>query len=125
MNKNYKAQLKDGREIYIPRWSVSVQYENLVQACKHLGQDDVIKISTNVNVPATMLAIMGSDDAEATTSMVLHFTQQARIDDKKVMGEVVEELGMATIVELFSHVMYSQYSDFFVSGLVKAPSQPQ
>ncbi len=121
MDKNYKSNLDDGRAIYIPNWSVKVQYENLTQACKYLGQDEVIKISS-LNVPAAMLAVMGSDDNEATCELVLHFVQQARIDGDKITPNVIDDLGMATVLELFCHVMYSQYNDFFESGLAKAAS---
>ena len=125
MQEGYSAQLKDGREIYIPIWPATVQFENLTQACKHLGQDEVVNISTSVNVPAAMLAVMGSDDAEASTQLVLHFTQQARIEGKKISAGSLDDLGMATIIELFAHVLHSQYSDFFVSGLAKDNSQPK
>ena len=121
MAENYKGNLADGREVYIPNWSVKVQFENLTQACKYLGQQEVINIST-LNVPAAMLAIMGSDDAEATSQMILHFVQQARIAGDKITLNSADELGMATVVELFVHVLHSQFNDFFVSGLAKAVS---
>ena len=118
---NYKSNLKDGRPIYIPSWPATVQFENLTQACKHLGQDSVIKISS-LNVAAAMLAVMGSDDAKACTELVLHYVQQARIDGEKITADSMDELGMPVIIELFTHVMHSQYHDFFVLGLAKATS---
>jgi hypothetical protein len=118
----YKAQLADGRDIFIPSWSVKVQYENLTQASKYLGKEEVINISA-LNVPAAILAVMGSEDAQACTQLVMHFTQQARIDGEKISESTLDELGMATIMELFTHVLHSQFNDFFVSGLAKAPSQ--
>ena len=117
----YSAELFDGREIYIPNWSVKVQFENLTKACKYLGQDNVINISS-LNVPAAMIAVMGSDDPELSTKLVLWFTQQVRIDGAKITSESIDELGMPTVMELFAHVMFSQYNDFFVSGLAKANS---
>ena len=122
MSKDYTGSLADGRSIYIPNWSVKVQFENLTQACKYLGQDQVIEIST-LNVPAAMLAIMNSDDAETTTQFVLHVVQQACIDGSKIDTALIEKLGLDIVVELFTHVMHSQYDDFFVSGLAKAPSR--
>lgn len=119
---DYKAKLADGRDIYIPSWSVKVQYENLTQACKYLGQNNVVNISA-LNVPAAILAVMGSEDAVTSTEFVLHTTQQARIDGNKITEASLDELGMSTIMELFTHVMHSQYHDFFESGLAKAPSQ--
>ena len=119
--KDYTGELADGRAIYIPNWSVKVQFENLTQACKYLGQDEVIAISA-LNVPAAMLAIMGSDDAETATKFVLHTVQQARVDGQKIGLTTIEELGLAMVVEIFTHVLHSQYHDFFESGLAKAPS---
>ena len=118
---NYNAELADGREIYIPAWSAKVQFENLTQVCKVLGQDQVIEIST-LNVPAAMLAVMGSEDAQLSTKLVFHFVQQCRMDNEKISLDSMDALGMPTIIELFTHVIHSQYNDFFVSGLAKAPS---
>lgn len=122
MSKGYTSNLVDGRPIYIPNWPAKVQFENLTQACKYLGQDNVINISA-LNIPQAMLAVMGSDDPVATTEMVLHFTQQARIDGDKITLNSMDDLGIDTIIELFTHVMHSQYDAFFESGLAKAPSQ--
>lgn len=120
--ENYNATLKDGREIYIPSWPASVQFENLTTACKHLGQNNVINISY-LNVAAAMLAVMNADQPKDTTAMVLHFVQQARVDGKKITKDSMDELGINIIIELFTHVIHSQYNSFFESGLVKEPSQ--
>ena len=117
----YTADLADGQPIYIPLWSAKDQFGNLTQACKYLGQEEVINIST-LNVPAAMLAVMGSDDAEAATQLVFHFVRQARVSAEKIDMEKIETLGMALIIEIFTHVMHAQYADFFESGLAKAPS---
>jgi hypothetical protein len=99
-----------------------VAFENLTQAVKLLGQSNVIDIATNKNIPLAMLAIMGAEDSKLATEMVLWFTQQARIDGSKITANSMDDLGMHTIVELFAHVLYSQYNDFFVSGLAKEAS---
>ena len=122
MKENYRATIEDGREIYIPNWSVKVQYENLSQACKYLGQENVINISA-LNVPAAMVALMGSEDAKASTDLILHFVQQVRINGDKINIDSMDELGAPVVMELFTHVMHSQYNDFFESGLAKAHSQ--
>ena len=119
--EDYKAELADGREIYIPSWSVKVQYENLTQACKYLGQDNVILIAS-LNVPAAILAVMNAEDHEASTQLVLHFIQQARISGNKITPSSLDDLGMSTVIEIFSHVMFSQYNSFFESGLAKVIS---
>ena len=56
---------------------------------------------------------------------MFHFVKQARLDGEKLTDDsAVEALGMATIIEVFVHVIHSQFNDFFVSGLAKANSQP-
>jgi hypothetical protein len=117
----YTANLEDGREIYIPNWSAKVQFENLTQVCKIFGQDSVITISA-LNVPAAMLAVMGSDDGVLATKLMFHFVQQARMDGEKLTSDSLNEMSMIDVVELFTHVVHSQYNDFFVSGLAKATS---
>lgn len=124
MKEGYKGSLADGRDIFIPSWPATVQFENLTQACKYLGQDEVISISA-LNVPAAMLAIMGSEDYKACTGLVMHFIQYARLDGNKLSKEALENMDMALLIELFTHVVHAQYNDFFVSGLAKAPSQPK
>jgi len=121
MSNGYNATLAGGQEIYIPSWPANVQFENLVQATKQLGQDHVINISA-LNVPAAMLAVMGSEDSKAVTSLVLHFVQQCRIDGEKVSQANFDTLGLPILIELFTHVMHSQYHAFFESGLAKAAS---
>jgi hypothetical protein len=118
---DYNANLKDGRAIFIPSWPVSVQYENLTTACKYLGQDNVIEISYK-NIPAAMIAVMQAEKPKETTQMIMHFVQQTRMDGDKISANNVDELGMATIMELFVHVIHSQFNDFFESGLAKEAS---
>lgn len=122
MSDGYSSTISDGREIYIPDWSVKVQYENLTQACKYLGQENVITIS-GLNKAAAVLALMNADSPKETTALVLHFVQQVRIDGSKIGPESMDELGASVVLELFTHVIHSQYNDFFESGLAKAPSQ--
>ena len=44
------------------------------------------------------------------------------MENEKITPASIEDLGMATIIELFAHVMYAQYNSFFASGLAKAAS---
>ena len=117
----YSSTLDDGREIYIPYWSASTQFKHLTEACKYLGQDNVIAISA-LNVPAAMLAVMGSDDAEESTRLVLHYCQQVRVDGDRVNQASFDEIGITVLIEMFTHVLHAHYDDFFVSGLAKAAS---
>ena len=120
--EDYRANLNGGQDIYIPAWSCKVQYENLIQACKFLGQANVIAIS-DLDLPATIIAITGAEDHKTVTQLVLHFVQQVRIDGEKIDLEKIDVLGMGLIAELFCHVVHSQFSDFFESGLAKVASQ--
>ena len=123
MKKNYKAELIDGRPIYIPSWPATVQFENLTQVVKYLGQEKVINISS-LNIQAAMLAVMGSDDHEGCTSLMMHFIRHARLDGNKLDQDTIEKMEMSELIEIFTHVMHSQYDSFFVSGLAKVSSQP-
>lgn len=122
MSEGYYATLRGGQEIYIPNWSAKTQYKNMMQACKYLGEVNIVAIST-LDIPATVIAMMGSDDPDTSTDLILHFIQQVRIDGEKIDNTKSEELGMTLIAELFAHVIHSQYADFFESGLAKEPSQ--
>lgn len=123
--KDYKATLKDGRAIFIPSWPVDVALENLTQAGKCLGTENVINIS-ELSIPAVIVSIMGCDDYKLTSALIRHFICQVRIDGTKIAPETINSMfngDLATVAELFAHVIHSQYSDFFVSGLVKESSQ--
>jgi hypothetical protein len=120
----YTGTLRDGREIYIPNWPANVQLEHLNLLCKALGTDAVVEIAT-LNVAATMLAIAEAEDSARMAGLVKHCVFQARIDGSKIDAATLDTLfdnDLFTIVELFTHVVHSQYSSFFVRGLAKAPS---
>lgn len=122
--KNYSASLKDGRKIYIPSWPVDVALENLTLAGKYLGTENVINIST-LSIPAVIVAIMGATDPKAAASLVKHFLCTVRIEGDKITPETINSMfegDLASVAELFAHVMHSQYSDFFKLGLAKVNS---
>lgn len=121
MKELYKRKLKDGREIYIPNWPVDVSLENLTQAGKLLGTENIINIS-ELNIPAAIVAIMRCDNPKLTSALVKHFVCQVRIDGNKIEPETINSMfegDLATIIELFAHVIHSQYSEFFSLGLAK------
>lgn len=121
----YSANLKDGREIYIPSWPVNVQLENLTNASKYLGPQHIISIA-DLDVKAVIVAIMNSVEPAKTAQLIKHFVCQVRIAGNKITEETLDvmfEDDLKGITEIFAHVIHSQYSDFFDSGLVKEPSQ--
>lgn len=122
--KGYRGKLEDGRDIYIPNWPVDVALENLNLAGKVLGVEQVVNISA-LNVPAVIVAIMGSDDHKRCSALVKHFICQVRIDGDKITPETINqkfEGDLHSVAELFTHVIHSQYHRFFESGLAKANS---
>lgn len=124
MKKQYKEKIKDGREIYIPYWPVDVALENLTMVGKLLGTSNVIRIS-ELNVPAAIVAIMDCTEYHEASQMVKHFICQVRIDGSKITPDTVNSMfegDLHTVIELFTHVIHSQYSDFFNLGLAKEVS---
>lgn len=120
----YTETLKDGREIYIPSWTVSVALENLTMAGKYLGTNRVIDIS-ELNIASVILAIAESPEPKEAANLVEHFVCQARIAGEKITPSTINTIfedDLKTIAEIFAHVVHSQYADFFASGLVKVSS---
>ncbi len=121
MSELYKKRISDGREIFIPTWGVDVALENLTQAGKILGAEHVITIS-ELNQAAAITALMGAENGKVAAALVKHFICQVRIDGSKIEPETINNMfegQLAIVLELFTHVMHSQYSAFFDSGLAK------
>lgn len=121
---SYNATIKDGREIYIPTWAVDVALENVTKAGKYLGTNHVINISS-LKLPAAIVALMEAEDPKQATNLIKHFICQVRIDGNKITLETIDDMfegNLIVVLELFTHVMYSQYNDFFEQGLAKEPS---
>ena len=122
--KDYTANIKDGRAIFIPSWPVDVALENLAQASKCLGSECVINIA-DLDVPTVIVAIMDSKDPKLTSALIKHFICQVRLDGSKITPQTINEMfedSLVVVAELFAHVIHSQYSDFFDLGLAKEPS---
>jgi hypothetical protein len=120
----YQATLKDGRAIAIPSWPIDVALENLTHAGKYLGTENVINIAS-LNIPAVIVAIMGSDEPKLCASIIKQFVCQARIAGSKIEIGTLDTMfdnDLSTVTELFAHVVHAQYHDFFESGLAKAHS---
>ena len=129
MTDPYRKHIKDGREIYVPNWPCDVALQNLSQASKCFGDENIIKIA-EMNIPAGIVALMGADDPAMAARLIKHFVCQVRIDGDKIEPDTLNSMfegskGLAVVMELFCHVMHSQFSDFFDLGLAKEPSQEQ
>jgi hypothetical protein len=127
MKEAYRNTLNDGREIYIPNWPVDVALENLTKVGKLLGTNCVIKIA-ELNVPASIVAVMECDNPTLASAMIKHFVCQVRIDGSKITADTINNMfggDLHGVIELFTHVIHSQYSDFFDLGLARASSQEQ
>ena len=120
----YTGKLEDGRDIFIPTWPANVQLEHLNLLCKALSTDSIVEIA-NLNVPAALLAIAEAESSSKMAGLIKHCVCQARIDGSKIEPSTLDEIfdnDLYTIVELFAHVVHSQYADFFARGLAKAHS---
>ena len=123
----YQATLKDGQAIAVPSWPIDVALENLTHAGKYLGTENVINIATlrsddSLNIPAVIVAIMGSSEPKLCASIIKQFVCQARISGSKIEPGNIDNMfdnDLAIVAELFAHVIHAQYSDFFESGLAK------
>lgn len=121
----YNGFLKDGTEIYVPNWPVDAALMNLSSGGKYIGADNLLRIA-DLNIPAAILAITESDSPAETKDFIKHCVCHARIDGQKITPNNVNSLfeeNLAKMIEIFTVVIHAQYSDFFVSGLVKANSQ--
>lgn len=125
MKEPYKRKIKDGRDIYIPNWPVDVALENLTKAGKVLGSENIINIS-ELNQASAIVALMNANDAALASRLVKHFICQVRIDGNKIEDKTINDMfegQLEIVLELFTHVIHSQYADFFSSGLAKVVSQ--
>ena len=120
----YSANLKDGREIYIPSWPVNVQLENLTNVSKYLGPKYVISIA-ELDLKAVIVAIMNAKEPDKVSQLIRHFVCQVRIAGDKIEDHTIDKMfdgDLIGIAEIFAHVIHSQYADFFDLGLAKEPS---
>tara|TARA_R110000744_G_C19316746_1_gene557241 strand:- start:449 stop:835 length:387 start_codon:yes stop_codon:yes gene_type:complete len=127
MNEPYRKTIKDGREIYIPNWAVDVALQNLSQAGKVFGNENVIRMA-ELNIPASVVALMSATDPALAARLIKHFVCQVRIDGSKIEPETLNDMfegKLAVVMELFCHTMHSQFSDFFSLGLAKEVSPEQ
>lgn len=121
----YNANLKDQREIYIPKWPATVAFENLSRASQYLGGADAVVAISELNIPAVIVAICDSKEPEQTAALIKHFVCEVRMDNGKLTPSQFDsmfETELDVAVEIFAHVVKAQYADFFESGLAKAPS---
>lgn len=120
----YNAKLKDGSKIRIDNWPPFIGIKNLTNCSKILGDDNVVAIS-KLSTHAAIAAIMNAKDSDLCAKLITHFCTCAVVDGKRIDAETFDsmfEKKMHIVIEIFTHVVHSQYNDFFVHGLVRAPS---
>ena len=130
MINGYKATLKGGEKIYIADWLPTVALENLTQAGKYIGIDNLLNISKldDFSEHTTILAISDAEEAKTTMNLVKHFVCAANMDGVRIEEHNFDEVfkqKLGLVVEIFVHVVHSQYAGFFGQGLVEAQSPQQ
>lgn len=124
MSEGYKAKLNGGQEIYIATWTPSVALENLTQAGKYIGLDNLLNISklNKLSMHTVILAISEASDSETTLKLIQHFICTVGLDGDRITTDSFDiqfEGKLPLIVEIFTHVVHSQYADFFEQGLIE------
>jgi hypothetical protein len=123
--KGYTGILQNKSEIYIPTWPVDAALENLAQASKYLGSEELLAISEK-NIPAFMMALTKTSEPAKATALIKHFVCSARVDGDKIHGanyDTLFEGDLHFLADVFVTVVHSQYHDFFLKGLAKVNSQ--
>ena len=128
MIDGYKGELKGGQKIYIADWTPHVALQNLTQAGTYIGIDNLLAISKldDFSTHTAILAITSATDSEGTMGLIEHFVCTAAMDGERIQPHSFDAIfkdNLFLVVEIFCHVVKSQYADFFVQGLVEA--QPQ
>lgn len=124
MSAGYSAKLKDGQEIYIQNWKPTVALQNLTEAGKYIGIENLLNISKlkENSSHICILAISDADDAEVTMNLIKHFVCTVAKEGETITKGNFDEIfngKLPLVVEIFCHVIHSQYSDFFEQGLIE------
>lgn len=121
----YNATLKGGQKLYIPNWSATVALGNLTKLGNYIDTDPIGEIA-KLNVVTSMVSIIESKDQVGVSALVKHFVMTAKFDGNKISDENFDALfdsNLYLMVEIFTHVVSSQYKDFFALGLAEENSQ--
>jgi hypothetical protein len=124
----YSAELSGGQKVYIADWLPSVALQNLTQAGKYIGIDNLLAISKldEYSTHTAILAVTEATDPELTMDLIQHFVCTAAMDGDRIQKHSFDATfkdNLFLVIELFCHVVKSQYADFFALGLVAV--QPQ
>jgi len=124
MSKGYTATLEQEQVIYIANWSPAVALGNLTQAGKYIGIDSLLAISKldKMATHTTILAIAEAEDADNTMELIQHFVCSAAMDGERITRQNFDikfENELYLAIEIFCHVVHSQYASFFEQGLVE------
>lgn len=124
-DKGYKAPLKNGKKIFIDNWPVEIALGNLTLASRVLGPDYVRQIA-DLDHKATIKAIVNAQDHKGTAEFIAHCVTCVVLDGVRITPELLDtqfEGKLHEVAELFTHVIHSQYHDFFDYGLAEDNSQ--
>lgn len=81
-----------------------------------------------LNLSTAFISITEAKDAEVTSQLIEHFVCTVNMDERKITKQTFNEEFEGNIflaLEIFCHVIKSQYSDFFEQGLAEELSQSQ
>lgn len=123
--QGYKNTLKNGKPIYIRNWPVNVQFANLAHACDLWGNDEMVAIA-KLDMKAAMRAAMNTKQPTKSADMMAQFVSTVALDGVSISQDKINtmfESNMGQVLEIFAHVIHSQYNDFFDLGLAGEPSQ--
>ncbi len=128
MSSGYSATLSSGQNIYVADWLPSVALQNLTQAGKYIGVDNLLAISKldKFSLHTSILAVTEATDPEMIMDLIKHFVCTAAMDGNRILPTSFDDVfknNLYLVMELFCHVIKSQYADFFALGLVEG--QPQ
>lgn len=121
----YNATLKSGKPIRINNWPIDIALGNLTLASRILGPDAMHEIS-KLSIKETLKAVLNAKDHEETTNLIIQFCCCAVLDGKNISKDTLNTMfegQLHLVIEIFTHVVHSQYASFFAFGLAEEVSQ--
>ena len=124
-DKGYKATLADGRtKIFIDNWPVEIALSNITLASRLIGPDYVREIS-KLDKKSAIMAVMNAKDHKGVAEFISHCCTCVVYDGVRITAEIMDtkfEGKLHEVIELFTHVLHSQYDNFFAYGLAEVSS---
>ncbi len=121
--EGYRAKLQTkgfvGKPIYIKNWPINTLLTNISHATRLWGADELVAVA-KLDLQAAMRCATKSGAGEEGADLILHMIKSVTLDGKSLDVADLNHLFEArpiTAIEIFMHVIHSQYDDFFASGL--------